>query len=748
MGSIPTKQTGSPRSRNSSIFSMPPTKPTPKYSPAQSTTVPSPDSKFFGDSPRPNAAAVFGLSPEQDQYLNSLFQKSLKTRGLDYSPYSGSTTTLDADQSTVRPPTTFGENVSNDSISDFDDHIFLQQQYHHHYAGSSVSASHPPPHSVVEEDVHGLRPIMKDLQRQQPPPPSVIDSEVDSEGGSSMRANFDDTSPRRSGLDTSTNSFASVVAPPSVHSREWNACTVPTTADGGRTTTSRPFSMRAGARSGHYTGRVVSSDRLPSMPLTTYSNSNESLITPGSSKGSASRENKELPTLLTCLLQCMQQLPNATPGDGSNVSCQSGSDVLSANMQRPQTRPTRHAASTHNRRQNEEFWSFAAGEGQGRGTEKADWQQMRKVMQKFHEIDALAASRRVTPLNERNLVTSKVMKDDDDTEVGVHLSVPNLGLCMTPFYEEDKRLFERSYLVDDIRTDSVQLNEDLAEDGYFSSPEGGSEAGRQHQRHVKSSCFHSLGHQKRPNRYYVQQQTDPELDAATARVLRSVYVLQERERVLSLEHLDWSMRLAQRVAPKRLKRHLAQPVKNAGGGGSTDDLPNCSSKLSTVLEVEDREPSWRRRFVVGMKEVERALSKPSQLSCVIAAPNIDRCVKKGGLDNRMLNILTEAAAQNIPVVFSLHRNGIGKAFGRRSASRSTMSVLGVVNNDRGNSELIGDMLRLAEKSVTDWRLVHNWVPSKILLERFLNSNEYKYSISIRQGGRIRQTRSNFNSIVA
>lgn len=68
----------------------------------------------------------------------------------------------------------------------------------------------------------------------------------------------------------------------------------------------------------------------------------------------------------------------------------------------------------------------------------------------------------------------------------------------------------------------------------------------------------------------------------------------------------------------------------------------------------------RRRYVMGIREVTKHL-KLRKLKCVILAPNCEKIVSKGGLDDAINFIIQTSMEQNVPFVFALGRKGLGKA---------------------------------------------------------------------------------------
>eukprot|EP00916_Digyalum_oweni_P004733 GHVL01008378.1.p1 GENE.GHVL01008378.1~~GHVL01008378.1.p1 ORF type:complete len:319 (+),score=60.47 GHVL01008378.1:87-1043(+) len=84
---------------------------------------------------------------------------------------------------------------------------------------------------------------------------------------------------------------------------------------------------------------------------------------------------------------------------------------------------------------------------------------LKKLHETFHQIDSRLARRRIETAK---IIFGAGLIDECSFEyIPAHLSVPNLAICMKPFYEEDKRVLERLFSVDDIRSDASNCIEDL-----------------------------------------------------------------------------------------------------------------------------------------------------------------------------------------------------------------------------------------------------------------------------------------------
>merc|ERR1719171_1860077 len=104
----------------------------------------------------------------------------------------------------------------------------------------------------------------------------------------------------------------------------------------------------------------------------------------------------------------------------------------------------------------------------------------------------------------------------------------------------------------------------------------------------------------------------------------------------------------------------------------------------------------QRRFVVGIKEVNRAVRK-GRVKCILLAPDIEEISNAGGLDDRVRDILRVSYEQDIPVVFALSRVRIGRSLGK-SLRMSVVAILEVV----GCRALYDDVVSVAYSKRVAW----------------------------------------------
>lgn len=103
-----------------------------------------------------------------------------------------------------------------------------------------------------------------------------------------------------------------------------------------------------------------------------------------------------------------------------------------------------------------------------------------------------------------------------------------------------------------------------------------------------------------------------------------------------------------------------------------------------------------KRFCVGLREASRAISR-GKAKCILLAPNIEACSLEGGLDDHVEELVEQARAAEVPVVFALSRNRMGKALGR-SIRQCIVALLSA----EGVHQLFKDVIKLTDQLRSDW----------------------------------------------
>mmetsp|Transcript_16812 Transcript_16812/g.31223 ORF Transcript_16812/g.31223 Transcript_16812/m.31223 type:complete len:447 (-) Transcript_16812:57-1397(-) len=124
--------------------------------------------------------------------------------------------------------------------------------------------------------------------------------------------------------------------------------------------------------------------------------------------------------------------------------------------------------------------------------------------------------------------------------------------------------------------------------------------------------------------------------------------------------------------------------------------------LNRLQRFRDQHKSFKqddnayRRIVIGLKEVARR-TRQAKLECLVVAPDIEENNDKGGVDDRMRELLATAYQMDIPVIFALSRSALGLALG----NSLQISVIGV-NDATGARGLLSQAIELSQTSRQAW----------------------------------------------
>lgn len=123
--------------------------------------------------------------------------------------------------------------------------------------------------------------------------------------------------------------------------------------------------------------------------------------------------------------------------------------------------------------------------------------------------------------------------------------------------------------------------------------------------------------------------------------------------------------------------------------------------LSELVRFQDRAKEQNamkyaklKRYCVGLREAKRAIAR-NKCKGLIVAPNLEVSNLEGGLDDTVEDVIEEARDNEIPVIFALSRNRIGKAMGKniRLSVVALHSVEGVHQQFREAAKLAEDLRR-------------------------------------------------------
>ena len=99
-----------------------------------------------------------------------------------------------------------------------------------------------------------------------------------------------------------------------------------------------------------------------------------------------------------------------------------------------------------------------------------------------------------------------------------------------------------------------------------------------------------------------------------------------------------------------------------------------------------------KRFCVGLREAKRAMTR-NKCKGLIVAPNLEISTAEGGLDDTVEDVIEFARENEVPVIFALSRNRIGKAMGKNIR----LSIVALHSVDGVHKEF-KEIVKMAEES--------------------------------------------------
>eukprot|EP00930_Biecheleria_cincta_P002869 TRINITY_DN103849_c0_g1_i1.p1 TRINITY_DN103849_c0_g1~~TRINITY_DN103849_c0_g1_i1.p1 ORF type:complete len:542 (+),score=176.53 TRINITY_DN103849_c0_g1_i1:56-1681(+) len=125
--------------------------------------------------------------------------------------------------------------------------------------------------------------------------------------------------------------------------------------------------------------------------------------------------------------------------------------------------------------------------------------------------------------------------------------------------------------------------------------------------------------------------------------------------------------------------------------------------LSELVRFQDRAKEQNamkyaklKRYCVGLREARRAIAR-NKCKGLIVAPNLEVSNLEGGLDDTVEDVIEEARDNEIPVIFALSRNRIGKAMGKNIR----LSVV-ALHSVEGVHQQFREVVKLAEELRRRW----------------------------------------------
>eukprot|EP00435_Cladocopium_sp_Y103_P052517 s481_g16.t1 len=105
-----------------------------------------------------------------------------------------------------------------------------------------------------------------------------------------------------------------------------------------------------------------------------------------------------------------------------------------------------------------------------------------------------------------------------------------------------------------------------------------------------------------------------------------------------------------------------------------------------------------KRFCVGLREAKRAINR-KKCKGLVVAPNLEVSTLEGGLDDTVEELIELARENEVPVIFALSRNRIGKAMGKSIR----LSIVALHSVD-GVHQQFKELVKLAEELRRRWVL--------------------------------------------
>lgn len=118
-----------------------------------------------------------------------------------------------------------------------------------------------------------------------------------------------------------------------------------------------------------------------------------------------------------------------------------------------------------------------------------------------------------------------------------------------------------------------------------------------------------------------------------------------------------------------------------------------------------------KRFCIGLREVARAVQR-GKAKCLVVAPNLEVCETEGGLDDTVEDLVEACRDNDVPVIFALSRNRLGKALSKniRLSCIAVLSAEGAhqqfkecikLTEDLRKQWVLGQMMALGGSSLED-----------------------------------------------
>eukprot|EP00397_Hematodinium_sp_SG-2012_P036405 GEMP01039301.1.p1 GENE.GEMP01039301.1~~GEMP01039301.1.p1 ORF type:complete len:206 (+),score=44.24 GEMP01039301.1:707-1324(+) len=109
-----------------------------------------------------------------------------------------------------------------------------------------------------------------------------------------------------------------------------------------------------------------------------------------------------------------------------------------------------------------------------------------------------------------------------------------------------------------------------------------------------------------------------------------------------------------------------------------------------------------KRYCIGFKEIRRALNR-NKLKGLIVAPNLQASDIAGSLDDVVMGTAAECREKDVPVIFALSRNRLGKALGREGTRLNAIGLLSVDGQNIEWKQICRQAVELRNRWIMDQR---------------------------------------------
>ncbi|KAL9985383.1 hypothetical protein ACROYT_G007779 [Oculina patagonica] len=150
--------------------------------------------------------------------------------------------------------------------------------------------------------------------------------------------------------------------------------------------------------------------------------------------------------------------------------------------------------------------------------------------------------------------------------------------------------------------------------------------------------------------------------------------------------------IAAKIHSRKFREYCFQVPDKEVDSVATDLLRELVRFQDRQFHKDPVKAKVKRRFVLGLREVSKHL-KLRKLKCVIISSNVERIKSAGGLDETLSGIITTCQENQIPLVFALKRQLLGKVL----LKKVPVSIVGIFNYD-GAQEHFKKLIDLTQKT--------------------------------------------------